>query len=147
MAANHHATLVILGDKGVLITGPSGSGKTGLALALLRLCAAGGRFARLVSDDQVFVRESGGRLIGSVPPSIEGLAEARGFGPASLVHERAAVIDLLVRLVPPDVAPRFQEVEAEFIEEVSLARLDLPAGNAEGAVMAIAARLLLPPFG
>jgi hypothetical protein len=63
------------------------------------------------------------------------------------VHERAAVIDLLVRLVPPDVAPRFQEVEAEFIEGVSLARLDLPAGNAEGAVMAIAARLLLPPFG
>jgi len=147
VAANQHGTLLTLGEQGVLITGPSGAGKTLLALALLRHCAACGRFARLVSDDQVFLSESGGRLIGREAPAIGGLAEARGFGPAPLAHEPAVVIDLLVRLVLANAAPRYQETGMERLEGVDLPCLHLSERNAESATMAIAARLLLPPFG
>ncbi|RUY09959.1 HPr kinase/phosphorylase, partial [Mesorhizobium sp. M7A.F.Ca.US.005.03.2.1] len=35
---NIHATMVLIGERGILITGASGSGKTGLALALIDHC-------------------------------------------------------------------------------------------------------------
>lgn len=103
--ANRHASLVIAGESGVLITGPSGSGKTELALAFMAHCTAHGRFARLVSDDQVFLSAAAGRLIGRAPPTIAGLAEARGFGPAAIAHQSRAVVDLVVRLVAAEAAP------------------------------------------
>ncbi|RWH23488.1 MAG: HPr kinase/phosphorylase, partial [Mesorhizobium sp.] len=35
---NIHATAILIGDRGVLITGPSGAGKTTLALTLIDHC-------------------------------------------------------------------------------------------------------------
>lgn len=146
MASNHHGTLVILGDRGVLITGPSGSGKTTLALSLLRHCAAFNRFARLVSDDQVFVSVASGRIIGRAPAAIGGLAEARGFAPAPVEHEPAAVIDLAVQLVPAKDASRYQDDGTAVLEGIRIPCLGLAERKTEAAVFAVAARLSMPPF-
>lgn len=146
-ARNHHGTLVVLGDRGVLILGPSGSGKTALALRLIAHSAACGRFARLVSDDQLFLSMRNGRLVGRAPSSISGLVEAVGHRPTPISHEPAAVIDLAIRLVPTNEAPRFQEGDEIRLEGLTLPSMALPRRAAENAASAIAARLLLPPFG
>lgn len=144
--SNHHGVLLVLEHSGVLILGRSGSGKTRLMLTLLSLCRAQGTFARLVSDDQVLLERKGGRLIGTVPAAIAGLAEAYGRGPSAIRHEPRAVVDLVVRLVEPAEAPRFDEEGAIGIEGVDLPCQDLAAGDAAGAGLAICARLGLPPF-
>ena len=69
-AGNIHATAVLLGDRGVLITGASGAGKTTLALALVHECRSRGWFAALVADDQLFLSSQGGHLLCSVPVSL-----------------------------------------------------------------------------
>jgi serine kinase of HPr protein (carbohydrate metabolism regulator) len=145
-ARNLHATALVLGDRGILITGPSGSGKTALALTLLRQFAAAGQFARLVADDQVLIRTASGRLLASCPQPIAGLAEVYGLGPRPLPHLRAAVIDLVLRLVPQAEAPRFPERLEESIAGVGLPRLDLPERRADASALAVAAWLKAPPF-
>jgi serine kinase of HPr protein (carbohydrate metabolism regulator) len=145
--ANHHGSLVLVGDRGVLITGPSGSGKSTLALALLRHCNACGVFARLVGDDQVFLAPRHGRLVGRAAPVIRGLIEAHGLGPSPVRNEEAAVVDHVVRLVPAADAPRYQDGESVVMETIALPCLNLAQRNAEAGVWAIAARLLLPPLG
>lgn len=77
-ARNLHGTAVVLGDRGVLITGPSGSGKTTLALALVEACRVLGHFARLVSDDQVWVTESRGSLLVSTRRPLPGWSNCMG---------------------------------------------------------------------
>jgi serine kinase of HPr protein (carbohydrate metabolism regulator) len=143
---NMHATALVLGDRGVLITGGSGSGKTALALALIGEIRRNGMFARLVSDDQIFVKAESGRVVCSAPPAIRGLAEVRGLGPRPIRFEPATVIDLLVRLVPAGAAERFPEEAVATIAGCPVACLDLAERNAAGAAAAIAARLSLPPF-
>lgn len=146
-ARHRHGSLVVVQEHGILITGVSGAGKTALALELLRQCAASGFFARLVSDDQVLLSVYGQHLVGHAPPTIGGLAEARGYGPAPLAYECAAVVDLVVQLAADSSAPRFQEGETVTIEGITLPCLCLACGDIGGAVRAIAAHLRLPPFG
>lgn len=143
---NIHATALVLGDRGVLITGPSGSGKTTLALTLIETFAASGKFARLVGDDQLFVKASGGRLIASSPATIAGLAEVHGLGPRPVRHISPAVIDLVVKLAEAADAPRFSDPLTELVEGIVLPRLDLPARNALASGLAVAAWLKAPPF-
>jgi serine kinase of HPr protein (carbohydrate metabolism regulator) len=143
---NIHATALVLGDRGVLITGPSGSGKTTLALTLIRKFLWAGSFARLVADDQVFVEARHGRVIVSSPPAIAGLAEVHGLGPRPLPHLESAVIDLVVRLVPATDAPRFCDPLAETVAGIVLPRLDLPSRNGTASSLAVAAWLQTPPF-
>ena len=112
---NVHGTAVVLGDRGILITGPSGSGKSTLALELIGRFGSHGRFARLVADDQLFVKGMAGRLVCQAPPAIAGLVEVRGLGPCPIGVEAAAVVDLVVRLVPGDELARVQEEAAEVI--------------------------------
>ncbi len=112
---NIHGTAVLLGDRGVLVTGPSGAGKTALALALVSRFSAQGLFCRLVGDDQIFVAGHGARLVCRAPGTIAGLAEVYGIGPQKLAFEPAAVIDLVVRLVPAARMHRFQEDATETI--------------------------------
>ena len=126
-AKNHHATVVVVGSKGVLLRGPSGAGKSELALALLQQAKAEGMFAILVADDQVFLSEHAGRLVARAPEAIAGLVEIRGLGPVGIGHEPAAVIDLIADLVPEP--PRYQEPAAETIEGVTLPRFEVAGRN------------------
>lgn len=144
--SSRHATALLLGRHGVLIEGPSGSGKTALALELIAASSSRGVFARLVADDQVLLSACGGRLVARAPASIAGLAEARGFAPAPIAHLPAAVIDLLIRLVGADVAPRVDPERSEMRQGVRLPVLDLAERQTRRAACAIAACLGLPPF-
>lgn len=146
-APNLHGTVLVLGDSGLLIVGPSGSGKSTLALRLLSQFSEPGRLARLVADDQVLVSARYGRLLCQAPAAIEGLVEVHGVGPQRLDTEPAAVIDLVIRLLPKQETERLPD---DAFEEVSGCRLPLllvPERSAELAAVAIAARLGLPPFG
>lgn len=146
-APNLHGTVLVLGDRGLLIVGPSGSGKSTLALRLLSQLSEPGRLARLVADDQVLVSARYGRLLCRAPATIEGLVEVHGVGLQRLDTEPAAVIDLVIRLLPKQETERLPD---DAFEEVSGCRLPLllvPERSAELAVVAIAARLVLPPFG
>ena len=141
-----HATALVLGDRGVLITGPSGSGKTTLALALIDRFVSQQRFARLVGDDQLFVAARGGRLVASCPSTIAGLAEVRGVGPRPLPTLASAVIDLVVRLIPECETPRLPDPSSETIAGIAVPRLDLPSRNVIAASLAVTAWLAAPPF-
>lgn len=143
---NVHASCVLLRDRGVLIAGDSGSGKTTLALALVSHCAAMGLFARLVADDRTLLRRNSGSLIGRAPLSISGLAEAHGLGPRPVPTASEAVIDLAVELVPEKEALRYGEDQTRLVAGCRLPLLTLAARNSGGAVLAVAARLQLPPF-
>ena len=141
---NIHATGLILGDRGVLLTGPSGSGKTTLALQLLARAGTLDGFGRLVCDDQVFVEALAGRLVARAAPSIVGLVEIGGLGPCPVEAETAMAVDLLVRLVPAGEAPRMETGNSDFVEGVALPRLDLPERCALAAANAVLAWLVLP---
>jgi HPr kinase/phosphorylase len=141
---NLHATAVVLGRTGLLVTGPSGSGKTELCLGLIAACRAEGVFARLVSDDQVFLEAHAGRLVVTAPKTIAGLVELRGFQPASTSTLPAMVADRLVRMVPS--APRFAEPATEIIHGVALPRLDIASDAGSKGVRAAIGWLGLPPF-
>lgn len=146
-AINLHATAVVLGDRCVLVTGPSGSGKTLLALALVERVRTRGLFARLVADDQVFVSPQFGRLVCRAPSTIAGLAELRGYGPTAFAHEHAALVDLVVTLVPKASVerlpqPKFATVGGCAVPNVMLAEREIVA-----AVPAVLAALGIPLFG
>lgn len=103
---NLHATVVVAGRLGVLIRGASGSGKSSLAAGLIDHAAARGGFAALVADDRAWLERCGDRLVASVPAAIAGLVEVRGYGPATIRHEPAAIVDRIVTLVGADEASR-----------------------------------------
>jgi serine kinase of HPr protein (carbohydrate metabolism regulator) len=142
-----HASALVIGDRGLVVAGPSGSGKTALCLALLDHCRVIGRFARLVSDDQIYVRPSAGRLIAEAPAAIAGLVEISGFRPSPVPCERHAVIDRMVRLVLAEEAPRFSEGEMETLGGCAIPCLRLPALNTPRNVSTVGAWLTLPPAG
>lgn len=105
-----HASLIVLGEKGVLLFGSSGAGKSALALALLARAEAAGRHARLVGDDRVIVHVAGGRLVGHGHPAVRGMIEARGTGLLARESATEAVIAAVVTLeadperLPPEAA-------------------------------------------
>lgn len=147
MAANRHASAVLVGDRGVLVAGPSGSGKTELCLALLDHCRLWGEFGRLVSDDQVFLSAASGKAIATAPRTIAGLVEVRGVAPMPIAAAPRMVVDLFVQLVPAAEAPRFAKDQTEELSGIDVPRLNLPAGDARHAVAAVAAKLGIKPFG
>lgn len=120
------ATCVLVGRAAVLIRGAPGTGKSTLALALLDLADAR-RCVRLVADDAVTVRASGGRLVASTPAAIRGLIELRTVGPVALVHEDRAVVAAVVDLAAPAGVERLPDPESAEIIGIPLPRLVLPA--------------------
>lgn len=146
MPQNLHASMLVIADRGIVVTGPSGSGKTGLCLALIDYCRASGRFVRLVCDDQLLLEPEQGRLIARAPATTSGLVEVRGHRPSAIAFEPAAVVDLVVELVSEDAVPRFQEARPAVLAGVTVPQLRLPRRNAHQAALAIRAYLESPPF-
>ncbi|BCG84295.1 hypothetical protein MesoLj113c_04050 [Mesorhizobium sp. 113-3-9] len=148
---NIHATAVLIGERGILVSGASGSGKTTLALTLIDHCRQRGLFSRLVGDDQLFIEAHGGeahagRLVCRVPATIAGLAEVPGLGPRPLPFEPACVIDLHIRLLPAGEIARFQEDASDEIAGCVVPRIDLAERNVQAALPAVMARLSIMPF-
>ncbi len=95
-----HATTVVIGGKGVLITGSSGAGKSDLALRLID------RGAKLVADDQTCLAVTEGKLIAAPVPGFAGRMEIRGLGIMERPHVPSATVALHVDLeTPPDRLP------------------------------------------
>lgn len=117
-----HATVIAVGEAGILIRGASGSGKSTLALALITLAAQAGRFARLVADDRVELAATGGRLVARPVAPLEGIIERRGLGLTPEPYTGAVVIRLIVDLSTDEPA-RMPEPE-DLVD--SLAGIDLP---------------------
>jgi len=143
---NIHATAILIGERGILITGPSGSGKTTLALALVDHLRQRGLFSRLIGDDQLFVAGRAGRLLCRAPATIAGLAEVAGLGPRPVPFEPAGIIDLHVRLVGETGMERFQQEVSEPIAGCPVPRIDLVRRNVSAALPAVMSRLLIAPF-
>lgn len=124
-----HACAVVIGETGLLIRGASGSGKSALAFALIDAARRDGVFAAFVADDRVILESAGGRLIGRVPPTIAGLAERRGRGIETIAFVPAAVIGLVVDLVPDGTIERLPDEAARSveIEGIQLVRLAVPS--------------------
>jgi serine kinase of HPr protein (carbohydrate metabolism regulator) len=116
-----HACCLILGRSGVLIRGPSGSGKSRLVLELLQDAQAQSVFARLVADDRVHVAAHNGRLIAHSPVALTGRIEARGLDVVTLPHADAAVLRLVVDLVPESQMPRLIDENAAIITLLGVA--------------------------
>lgn len=93
-----HATVVVLGEAGVMIRGAPGVGKSRLAELLLGAAAARGGFAGLVGDDRVRIRARHGRLVASVHPAIAGRRELRGLGVVEGAYEPRACVALVVEI-------------------------------------------------
>lgn len=143
---NIHATAILIGERGILITGPSGSGKTTLALALVDHLSRRGFFSRIIGDDQLYVAGHAGRLLCRAPTTIAGLAEVAGLGPRPLAFEPAGIIDLHIRLVGEAEMERFQEEVSELIAGCPVPRMDLARRSVSTALPAVMARLSIPPF-
>lgn len=142
---NLHATAIVAGECGILVTGRSGAGKSALAVTVVDMARARGHFAALVSDDQVWLEQRNGRLVAEAPDPIAGLLELRGYGPAPMAFERRAIVDRLVTLVDPASAPRYRDGACETVLGISLPRLALPERNAEASARAIVAWLAGAP--
>ncbi len=137
-----HASAVALGESGVLIRGASGAGKSSLALALVDAWRRRGDFARLVGDDRIAVRISGGRALISPHRALAGMAEWRGIGLIEQEYEASVVLALIVELEPRNSfasLPRLPEdtelcVDFQGLRDVPLLRL--PARETERSVAA-----------
>ena len=141
-----HATVVAVGEAGILIRGAAGSGKSSLALALIGLARAQGRFARLVSDDRTRITACAGRLVARPVAPLEGLIERRGLGLTPEPHLAAAVIRLVVDCgTEPQRMPEPEEL-VETLAGVALPRLQVP-GRAGDERLVLAALALFDEAG
>jgi HPr kinase/phosphorylase len=137
-----HASMIVVGESGILIRGRSGTGKSRLAQALIAEGSARGVFARLVADDRVRLLVVAGRVVARAPKAIAGMIEERGTGLLEVEHETAVVVRCLVDLDPPDIPearharmPDAEETRDE-LDGVSIARirLDRDISPGEGAM-------------
>ena len=141
MGETVHGSAILAGANGVLIRGASGSGKSLLAAALID------RGARLISDDRVHLAACHGRILASAPAATAGLIELRGRGVVSVLHERSAVIRLVIDLVEAEELERMPEADQSCatILQVPLPRQAAPARSGHAVILAEAALRALTP--
>jgi HPr kinase/phosphorylase len=134
-SAYHHATVVAIGEAGLLIRGESGSGKSLLAAALIEAATRRGLFARLVGDDRVALVARAGRLVARPHPVIVGRIECRGIGLRETGHLDCIVLRGLIDLGKE--AQRLPDPASgtAVIAGLALPRLALP-GDGGSAILA-----------
>ena len=125
--ASIHACTVVLGRFGVLIRGESMSGKSMLATCLIDEATKIGKFAGWVADDRTFLTTKADRLVAHCPNQISGLVELHHFGIRKVEVPRAAVIDLVVDLVPPDHVERMPRPSTIALDGLTIPHLLVPA--------------------
>lgn len=131
------ASCVAIGGVALLITGASGVGKSELALVLID------RGARLISDDQVALRQDAGRLLASPAPNIAGLIEVRNLGLLSMPVADESPVALLIELNRS--APRWIErPQQRTILGIPIPEVMIEPG---GSVLAIKAEMALQAYG
>lgn len=118
-----HASAVVIGEAGVLIRGRSGAGKSSLAAVLISAAHQAGRFAALIGDDRIELSLRSGRVIARGHPAIHGLIELRGQGIVALPNERAAIVRLIIDLLPVNEIARYPD---ETDREVELCGAKVP---------------------
>ena len=95
-----HATALVIGDVGLLISGRSRAGKSHLAEALIALGIAHGLPSALVGDDSVGLVAEEGHILALPHPAIAGLIERRGTGILPVPHQPEAQLLLEIALDP-----------------------------------------------
>ena len=110
----HHATCVVITDKGVLIRGPSGSGKSDLAL---RLIEAG---ARLVADDYVELSARDGEVWATAPDTIKNKMEVRGVGVISRPAVDQARLEVVLDLSESTAIDRLPDAKFSVLEGIAI---------------------------
>lgn len=109
-----HATALVVGETGVLVTGPSGSGKSRVAMDLIQAAHADALFAALVSDDRVGLRITGTRILAIAPPQIAGMIEVRGSGILKVANLPRAVMHIAIAVGQPQGDQRFPPAEDRY---------------------------------
>lgn len=150
-----HATSLVLGSYGVLLSGASGSGKSSLALTLIERAHQTGRVGTLISDDQTLLSsgllEDEGKLIATAPPAIAGAVEIRGAGLFVVPYQPHAEINLLVELVQAEKAPRYPSGTSRELAGIMVPVLLLPelsgANDSLQCARAIEATLFMKRWG
>jgi HPr kinase/phosphorylase len=136
-----HASVVLIGERALLIRGPSGSGKSRLASALLDAARTGIlSYARLVADDRVKIFAADGRLLAAASETIRGMIEIRGLGIRRVDCEPLALVGLVVDLAAEDGA-RLPETSAGEVEILGVKVPRLPIAAGEEAFPPVIARL------
>ncbi|MBK3746260.1 HPr kinase/phosphorylase [Paraburkholderia aspalathi] len=145
-----HSTTLQLDGRGILILGPSGSGKTEVALTLIERAQTQGRSAMFVADDRTILQEVDGKLIASVPPALAGGVEIRGAGLFSIPFCERTLLNLVVQLVPYELAERYPMGHVWTFSGVTLPCLMLPSrpfgADANFVARAIEATLFYSPW-
>lgn len=106
-----HGTAVALGGRAALIRGPSGAGKSDLAFRCLGLgtSALVREPVKLVSDDQVILKQDGEGLLASAPATLLGKLEVRGLGILEVDTVAEANLVLIVDLIRDGSIERYPD--------------------------------------
>ncbi|HML29259.1 MAG TPA: HPr kinase/phosphatase C-terminal domain-containing protein [Hyphomicrobium sp.] len=106
-----HGTAIALGGRAALIRGPSGAGKSDLAFRCLGLGASAlvREPVKLVSDDQVILKQDGEGLLASAPATLLGKLEVRGLGILEVDTVAEANLVLIVDLIRDGSIERYPD--------------------------------------
>lgn len=114
-----HGTAITLAGRGVLLRGAPGSGKSSLALRLIDSpgLGLGDQLlrARLIADDQVYLRREADKIFLSAPQNLQGLLEVRGLGIQTLSFCTTAQLHLVVDLRPCAEIIRLPDAEDQTV--------------------------------
>ncbi len=130
-----HATALVVGEDGVLIRGAPGAGKSALARGVVSSAQGAGRHAALVCDDRVHLSAANERLLARALPAIAGLLEIRGLGIVRVPHQDAAVIRLVVDVVPGEARLPDDGALRILIGSIELPRIAVNGPLAPGVVL------------
>ena len=138
---NHHCNVLVVASCGLLIEGDSGSGKTSLTLGLLETARNEGLEGFLVGDDQVYLNITDKGLEATVPESISGKLELRGYGVVDWPHQNSARISAVIQLTDDAEVERHPDEKSRVIMGQKLPLIEVPVRHEQAAVRIVFAWL------